>query len=162
MKSCGAIFRQLQISEVKQAGHMCHNIKCKAILNCDITDLLGSQSASAKVTKRQHCHSEHSGAALLTKEVHYGKETLKLEKHMSARYQKPKFASTYSEYFHDQLEISVVGRVSSSMGYMRDLGFDEFSLKTLAEGYVIPLGIMPPGIFQPNNSSAISSLSGKA
>ena len=63
-------------------------------------------------------------------------------------------AHTYSEYVHDHLEISVVGRVREGLGYMRDLGFDDFSLRTLTEGYMIPFSVMPAGIYQPNNASA--------
>ena len=77
-----------------------------------------------------------------------------MNRHMSTGFKPPKLATTYSEYIHDKIDISVVGRVKQGIGYMRELWFDYFSLKVLSTGYIIPFATMPSAIKMENNASA--------
>ena len=66
----------------------------------------------------------------------------------------PRMAHSFSEYLEKGCEISVVGRPTERLTYMKSLGFTDFILQTLQMGYLIPFNTAPSRTRLPNNASA--------
>ena len=69
--------------------------------------------------------------------------------------QLPRCTNSYEEYINtENLDISVVGRLSAGVDHMRTLGASQYYLSIAKFGYALPLYRDVPAYFQRNNKSA--------
>ena len=77
-----------------------------------------------------------------------------MAQHMARDRIAPRIANSYSEYLEKGYDISVVGRPTERLTYMKSLGFSDFVLQTLQMGYLIPFNTAPSRTRLANNASA--------
>ena len=84
----------------------------------------------------------------------YGQNMDTTIKFMSKGFKPPTVTSSYELYECSDFEISVVGRISRRIAFWRQIGATPFILKTIHEGYHIPLTKTPPAHQMRNNASS--------